>query len=96
MIDAWDALRFEANPKDHKVLYTNRHAGLDPENPIFWPVMIVSFTSPPSLYPVSHSRVDTNEGEDFYMDDDDHDPEAENTTITTPGEFITSARAFMR
>jgi hypothetical protein len=57
--------------------------------------MIISFTSPPTLYSVSDSRVDVSEGEDFYMDNDD-DLEAENTTITTPGEFITSARAFMR
>jgi hypothetical protein len=57
--------------------------------------MIISFTSPPTLYPASHSRVDMSEGEDFHMDDDD-DLGAENTTITTPGEFITSARAFMR
>jgi hypothetical protein len=56
--------------------------------------MVISFTSPPTLYPVSHPRVDVSEGEDFYMDDDDL--EAENATITTPGEFITSARAFMR
>jgi hypothetical protein len=56
--------------------------------------MIISFASPPTLYPVNHSRVDVSEGED-YMDDDD-DLGAENVTITTPGEFITSARAFMR
>jgi hypothetical protein len=64
--------------------------GLTPETS-----MIISFTSPPTLYSVSDSRVDVSEGEDFYMDNDD-DLEAENTTITTPGEFITSARAFMR
>ena len=57
--------------------------------------MIISFTSPPTLYSVSDSRVDVSEGEDFYMDNDD-DLEAENAAITTPGEFITSARAFMR
>jgi hypothetical protein len=57
--------------------------------------MIISFTSPPTLYSVSHSRVDVSEGEDFFMDND-HDLEADNATITTPGEFITSARAFMR
>jgi hypothetical protein len=57
--------------------------------------MIISFTSPPTFYSVSHSRVDVSEGEDFFMDGD-HDLEAENATITTPGEFITSARAFMR
>lgn len=57
--------------------------------------MIISFTSPPALYSLSDSRVDVDEGEDFYMDNDD-DLEAENTTITTPGESITSARAFMR
>lgn len=57
--------------------------------------MIISFTSPPTLYSASHSRVDESEGEDFYMDNDD-DLEAGNSTITTPGEFITSARAFMR
>lgn len=57
--------------------------------------MIISFTSPPTLYSASHPRVDVSEGEDFHMDDDDG-IEAENATITTPGEFITSARAFMR
>jgi len=57
--------------------------------------MIISFTSPPSLYPLSHSSIDVSDGEDFYMDHD-CDPEAENATITTPGESITSARAFMR
>ncbi|KAF8489880.1 exosome complex exonuclease rrp4 [Russula emetica] len=57
--------------------------------------MIISFTSPPTLYPVTHSRVEVSEDEDFYMDNN-HDLEAENATITTPGEFITSARAFMR
>jgi hypothetical protein len=57
--------------------------------------MIISFTSPPALYSASHSSIDVSEGEYFYVDDD-HDPEAENATITTPGEFITSARAFMR
>jgi hypothetical protein len=57
--------------------------------------MIISFTSPPTLYSISHSRVDVSEDEDFYMGNDD-DLEAENATITTPGESITSARAFMR
>jgi len=56
--------------------------------------MIISFTSPPTLS-VRHSDVDVSEGGDFYMDDD-LDLHAENATITTPGEFITSARAFMR
>ena len=57
--------------------------------------MIISFTSPPSRYPVSYSSIDVSDGEDFYMDHG-HDPEAENATTTTPGESITSARAFMR
>ena len=57
--------------------------------------MIISFTSPSALYSASHPRVDMSEDEDLYMDDDD-DIDAENATITTPGESITSARAFMR
>ncbi len=59
------------------------------------PSMIISFASPPTLNSVNHSGVDVSEGEDSYMNDD-HDLEAENATITSPGEFITSARAFMR
>jgi hypothetical protein len=57
--------------------------------------MIISFSSPPTHRPVSPFDVDVGEGEDYYMNDD-HDFEAENTTIASPGESITSARAFMR
>jgi len=57
--------------------------------------MIISFSSPPTLSSASRFGVDVGEGEDFYMNDD-HDFEAENATITSPGESITSARAFMR
>jgi hypothetical protein len=55
---------------------------------------MISFSSPPHC-PVSPFGVDVSESEDFYMNDD-HDFEAEITTITSPGESITSARAFMR
>ena len=57
--------------------------------------MLISFSSPPTLSSASRFGVDINESEDFYMDDD-HNFEAENATITSPGESITSARAFMR
>lgn len=56
--------------------------------------MIISFSSPPTLCSASRFGVDVGE-EDFYMNDG-HDFEAENVTITSPGESITSARAFMR
>jgi hypothetical protein len=57
--------------------------------------MIITFFSPSTLG--SASRLDTGVagGEDVYMDDDD-DLETENAKITSPGESITSARAFMR
>jgi len=78
------------------VLYSSLHQqahtpGLDPGNQLA--SMIISFTLPPTTYSISHSGVDVSEGEDFYMNDG---LEAENATITTPGEFITSARTFMR
>jgi hypothetical protein len=57
--------------------------------------MIISFSSPPTLSSANRFGVDVSECEDFYMNDD-HEFEAENTTITSPGESITSARAFMR
>ena len=62
--------------------------------------MIISFSSPSapfSVTPVSH-RLGPGaiEGEEVvYMDDDD-DFETANVKITSPGESITSARAFMR
>lgn len=56
--------------------------------------MIISFSSPPTLS-VSRIGEDVSEGEDFYMKDGE-DFEAERATITSPGESITSARAFMR
>jgi hypothetical protein len=58
--------------------------------------MIISFSSPSSFAPVSH-RLGAGASEDdlVYMDDDD-EFEAENAKITSPGESITSARAFMR
>jgi len=83
----------EVNPKARQQAHIPDLTGLTPETNLA--SMIISFTSPPTLYSVSHSRVDVGEDEDFYMDNDD-DLEAENATITTPGEFITSARAFMR
>lgn len=57
--------------------------------------MIISFSSPPTLSSVSRFAEDVSEGEDFYMNDGE-DFEAERATITSPGESITSARAFMR
>ena len=57
--------------------------------------MIISFSSPSTLNSVNHLDVGINEGEDVYMNDGD-DFEAENAKITSPGESITSARAFMR
>ncbi len=55
--------------------------------------MIISFTLPPTPHSISQSGVDVSGDEDLFMNDD---LEAENATITTPGEFITSARTFMR
>lgn len=82
-----------ADQSSLQVLYTNRHIpDLTPETNL---ASMISFTSPPTLHSVSHSHTNVSEDEDFYMDDD-HDPEAEDATITTPGESITSARAFMR
>ena len=72
---------------------TGSYPGLDPGNQLASTGMIISFTLPPTPYSISYSGVDVSEGEDFYMNDD---LEAENATITTPGEFITSARTFMR
>jgi len=58
--------------------------------------MIISFSSPSSFTPVSHRLgAGASEDEVVYMDDDD-EFEAENAKITSPGEAITSARAFMR
>jgi hypothetical protein len=99
IIDSWDPLRLELNRskfEGRSKFFTPTGAprpGLTPETNSA--SMIISFTSPPTLYPVSRSRVDVSEDEDFYVDNN-HDLEAENATITTPGEFITSARAFMR
>ena len=59
--------------------------------------MIISFSSPSSLTLVSH-RLGTGASEDegvVHMDDDDEFG-TENAKITSPGESITSARAFMR
>jgi len=59
--------------------------------------MIISFSSPSSLTLVSH-RLGTGASEDegvVYMDDDDEFG-TENAKTTSPGESITSARAFMR
>jgi exosome complex component RRP4 len=57
--------------------------------------MIIPFSSPPTLSSASRFGEDVSEGEDFYMNDGE-DFEAERATITSPGESITSARAFMR
>jgi hypothetical protein len=60
------------------------------------PRMIISFSSPSSFTPVSHRLgAGASEDEVVYMDDND-EFEAENAKITSPGESITSARAFMR
>jgi hypothetical protein len=57
--------------------------------------MVITFFSPSTLRSVSRLDAGVDEGEDVYMDDDD-DFETENAKITSPGESITSARAFMR
>lgn len=94
IIDSMGCNRAKSEGRSKFFSPTGAHPGLDslaPETNLT--TMIISFTSPPTLYPVSHSRIDVSEGEDVYMDDD---LEAESATITTPGESITSARAFMR
>jgi hypothetical protein len=57
--------------------------------------MVITFFSPSTLRSDNIYRLDAGvgEGEDVYMDDDD---DFENVKITSPGESITSARAFMR
>jgi hypothetical protein len=56
--------------------------------------MIISFFPPSTLSSIS--RLDTSvDEEDVYMNDDD-DFETDHAKITSPGESITSARAFMR
>lgn len=63
--------------------------------------MFISFFSPPSLSSFSRGvtshppDIDGDNGDSIYMDDDD-DFGAETAKITSPGESITSARAFMR
>ncbi len=60
--------------------------------------MIISFSSPPTLTStsVSHLGASASEYEQVvYMNDDD-DFETENAKLTSPGESVTSARAFMR
>ena len=57
--------------------------------------MVITFFSPSTLRSVSHLDAGVDEGEDVYMDDDDGF-ETESAKITSPGESITSARAFMR
>ncbi|KAI9440780.1 exosome complex exonuclease rrp4 [Lactarius indigo] len=62
--------------------------------------MIISFFPPPSLSSVScgitshQPDTDGGNGDNIYIDDDDFG--AETAKITSPGESITSARAFMR
>lgn len=59
--------------------------------------MLISFSSPSTLTSSDHHlSVGANMCEEVaYMYDDD-DFESENVKITSPGESITSARAFMR
>jgi hypothetical protein len=58
--------------------------------------MLISFSSPSTLTSSNHLNVGANVSEEVaYMYDDD-DFESENVKITSPGESITSARAFMR
>jgi len=57
--------------------------------------MIISFFSPSTLSSINCPDAGVNEGEEVYMNDDD-EFEAEHAKITSPGESITSARAFMR
>lgn len=59
--------------------------------------MIISFSSPPlASTSVSHLGASASECEQVvYMNDDD-DFETENAKLTSPGESVTSARAFMR
>ena len=59
--------------------------------------MIISFFSPPSVSRgvTGHPPdMDGDNGDNIYLDDDDFG--AETAKITSPGESITSARAFMR
>lgn len=57
--------------------------------------MIISFFPPSTLSSISRLDTGVDEGEDVYMNDDD-DFETDHAKITSPGESITSARAFMR
>jgi len=58
--------------------------------------MIISFSPPSTLNSGNHLNAGANVCEEgVYMYDDD-DFEGENVKITSPGESITSARAFMR
>ena len=62
--------------------------------------MVISFFSPPSSSSVSRGVVShppdiDGDSDNIYMDYDD-DFGAETAKITSPGESITSARAFMR
>jgi len=58
--------------------------------------MIISFSTPSILTSDNHLNAGANVCEEVvYMYDDD-DFEGENAKITSPGEPITSARAFMR
>jgi len=57
--------------------------------------MIITFSSPSTFTSVSQLAVDVNTDEDVYMNYDD-DFETEHVKITSPGESITSSRAFMR
>jgi len=57
--------------------------------------MIITFSSPSTLTSVRQLAGDVNTDEDIYMDHDD-DFEAEEVKIISPGESITSSRAFMR
>lgn len=62
----------------------------------FWRSMIISFSSPSTLNSDNHLNAGAKVCDDVvYMYDDD-DFEGENVKITSPGESITSARAFMR
>ena len=57
--------------------------------------MVISFFSPPSVNLGVANHPPNIDVDSIYMDDDD-DFGAESAKITSPGEGITSARAFMR
>ena len=58
--------------------------------------MLISFSSPSTLTSNNHLNAGANVCEEVAYMYDDEDFESENVKITSPGESITSARAFMR